>query len=150
MSDGKKSEQKSKPKRKMVRVSEVMTAEVRTIDGLATVDEAIDLMQQAKVSCLIVDRRHEGDEYGMVLVHDIAEKVISADKAPDRVNVYEIMTKPIITVNADMDIRYAIRLLARYDLSRAIVTRDGEMCGIVTLRDMAIRSRNVAKENKED
>ncbi len=136
---------KAKSKRPIVRVGEVMTPDVRKIDGLGTVAEAIDVMREARVSCLIIDRRHEGDEYGMVLVHDIAEKVISPDKAPERVNVYEIMTKPVLTVNVDMDIRYAIRLLSRYGLSRAIVTRDGDMCGIVTLRDMAIRTHGLAK-----
>lgn len=125
--------------REYTSVREVMTASPKVIDGLAPVRDAIDLMRRENVSSLVIDRRHEGDEYGMVAVHDIAEKVIGDDRSPDRTSVYEIMSKPVISVDADMDIRYAIRLMSRFRLNRTLVTEQGEMVGIVTLRDMAIR-----------
>ena len=125
--------------RKYVKVREVMTAAPRVIDGLAPVREAIELMRSNGVSSLVIDRRFEGDEYGMVTVNDIAGKVIAHDRSPDRISVYEIMTKPVLTVNAEMDIKYAIRLLTRFRLTRALATEHGQMVGIVTLRDMAVR-----------
>lgn len=122
-----------------IRVREVMTPAPRVIDGLATVREAVELMRKHHVSSLVIDRRHEGDEYGMVTVHDVAGKVIGEDRSQDRMNVYEIMSKPVLTVDVDMDIKYAIRILTRFRLSRALVTEKGSMVGIVTLRDMTIR-----------
>ena len=121
------------------RVREVMTASPTVIDGLATVAEAIDVMREKKISSLVIDRRHEGDEYGLVVVADIAEKVIARDHAPERTNVYEVMTKPVLTVDCEMDIKYAIRLLAHFGISRALVTRDGMLAGLVTMRDMVLR-----------
>ena len=120
-------------------VREVMTATPHIIDGLATVREAMDLMRREQVSSLVVDHRYEGDEYGLVVVHDIAEKVIAADLSPDRANVYEIMSKPVVSFDAKMDIKFAIRMLTRFRLSRALVTEGGELAGIVTLRDMVFR-----------
>lgn len=125
--------------RRSTRVREVMTPSLHLIDGLASVREAIDRMRDKHVSSLIIDRRHEGDEYGMVSVHDVAAEVIGKDRSPERTSVYEIMSKPVLTVDVDMDIRYGIRLLTRFHLSRALVTEHGDMVGIVTLRDMAIR-----------
>jgi len=122
-----------------IRVREVMTPTPRVIDGLATVREAVELMRKHHVSSLVIERRHDGDEYGMVTVHDVAEKVIGQDRSQDRMNVYEIMSKPVLTVDVEMDIKYAIRILTRFHLSRALVTEKGSMVGIVTLRDMAIR-----------
>jgi CBS domain-containing protein len=122
-----------------VRVREVMTPSPRVIDGLAKVSEAIELMREHHVSSLVIDRRHDGDEYGMVTVHDVAAKVIGRDRSKDRVNVYEIMSKPVLSVDIDMDIKYAIRIMSRFRLGRALVTKKGSMVGIVTLRDMAIR-----------
>ncbi len=122
-----------------IRVREVMTPSPQVIDGLATVREAVALMREHHVSSLVIDRRHEGDEYGMVTVHDVAGKVIGEDRSQDRMNVYEIMSKPVFAVDVDMDIKYAIRILTRFQLNRALVTENGEMVGIVTLRDMAIR-----------
>jgi CBS domain-containing protein len=122
-----------------VTVAEVMTPSVQTIDGLASVEDAIDLMRKHGISSLVIDRRHEGDEYGLLVVSDIATKVIGEDRSPGRSNVYEIMSKPVLAVDRDMDIKYAIRLLARFGVSRALVTDQGALVGMVTLRDLVLR-----------
>jgi len=126
--------------KQIIKVGAVMTADVTTIEGTQSVDVAIDMMRKAGVSSLVVERRDADDEYGMVVVSDIATKVIGPDKAPKRVGVYEIMTKPVLSVSEDMDIRYAVRLLSQIGLSRAFVTDDNRnLKGIVTLRDMVLR-----------
>ena len=122
-----------------VRVRDLMATGVRSIDGMATVAEAIAMLKEHNVSSLAVNRRDRDDEIGLVLVSDIASKVSVPDRSPDRVNVYEIMSKPSITVAEDMLARYAIRLLVRFDISRALVL-DGDRnpVGIVTLRDLVL------------
>ena len=130
-----------------IRVREVMTPSPTVIDGLATVAHAIDVMREKKISSLVIDRRHDGDEYGLVVVTDIAAKVIAADHAPERTNGYEVMAKPVLTVDCEMDIKYAIRMLARFGLSRALVTRDGSLAGIVTMRDMVLRYLEAGEGN---
>ena len=120
-----------------VRVRDLMVEELHTIDGLATVADAMALMKRHEVSSLVVNRRNEDDELGLVVVADIARGVIADDRAPDRVNVYEIMSKPLLTLPGDMLARYALRLLSRFELSRAVVVdRDRNAIGIVTLRDL--------------
>ena len=107
--------EKSYPK-----VSEVMTPSPRLIDGLATVQEAVELMRGNNISSLVIERRHEGDEYGLIVVSDIADKVIAANLSPVRTNVYEIMSKPVLTLDGETDIKYAIRLLSRFGLARGL------------------------------
>ncbi len=121
------------------KVRAVMVSEPKVIDGLATVAEAVELMRQHSIASLVIDRRHEGDEYGLIVVHDIASKVIAENRAPQRTNVYEIMSKPVLALDIEMDVKYAIRLLNRFGLSRALVTEGGELAGIVTMRDMVFR-----------
>ncbi len=124
-----------------IKVSEVMTTAIRTVKRTATVQEAIDTMRTESVSSLVVERRNEHDEYGLVGVTDIARDVMARDRAPERVNVYEVMSKPVITVHGDMDIKYAMRLLTKYHISRALVIDDRrDPMGIVTLRDMVFRA----------
>lgn len=126
---------------RQMRVEDVMTAEVHSIDGLATVAEAMALMREHSVSSLAVNRRDESDEVGMLVVSDIARNVIAPNRSPERVNVYEIMSKPVVTLPSDMLARYAVRLLVRFDISRAIVVdHDRNPVGIVTLRDLVIGS----------
>ena len=122
----------------ILRVGDVMTASPRVIDGLASVRDAIDRMRAENVNSLIIDKRHEADEYGMVSVHDIAEQVIGIDRSIDRTSVYEIMSKPVLAVDKQMAVKYAIRLLTRFRLTRALVVEHGAMVGIVTLRDMTL------------
>ncbi len=123
-----------------VKVSQAMTASVHTIDAMATVKDAIQVMRTHNVSSLAVERRDENDEFGLLVIVDIAREVISKNRATERVNVYEIMSKPVVTLPADMNIKYAVRLLVRFELSRALVVDSARKpVGIVTLRDMVLR-----------
>ena len=122
----------------VVKVSDVMHTSLHKVSGLASVQEAIAVMEQHKVSSLVIERRDEHDEFGVITVHDIASKIVALNKSTHRTSVYEVMTKPAVTVDAEMATKYAIRLLARFHLTRALVTRGGELLGIVTLRDMVL------------
>ncbi|MBL4747931.1 MAG: CBS domain-containing protein [Magnetovibrio sp.] len=97
-------------------------------------------MREAGVSSLVTECRDPSDEYGLVVVSDIAKHVISENRSPDRVNVYEIMTKPVLSLHVDMNIRYAVRMLVQFGLSRALVVDERRTpVGIVSLRDMVLR-----------
>ena len=117
-------------------VREAMRPAPKMIAGLATVAEALEVMRRHGINSLVIERRHDGDEYGLVAMHDIAEKVVAPNRSPERVSVYEIMSKPVITVDAEMDIRYAVRLLTRFRVSRTLVMDKGELAGLVTLTDL--------------
>lgn len=122
-----------------VRVRDVMKQKFDVVDGMLTVEDALKTMKHVETKCLIVQKRDEKDEYGVVLIADIAHKVLALDRAPARVNIYEVMSKPVITVDPDMDIRYAARLFDRFGLSRAPVVEDGQVIGIVSQTDMVLK-----------
>ena len=122
-----------------LRVTDVMVTKIVSINGLAVVSEAMSLMRRHNVKSLVVNRRDQNDEIGLVLVSDIARLVIAPNRSPDRVNVYEIMSKPVWTVSPDMLARYAVRLLVRFEVSRAVVVdHDRNPIGMVTLRDLTL------------
>ncbi|WP_349431409.1 CBS domain-containing protein [Methylomarinum sp. Ch1-1] len=122
----------------VIRVRDVMKTDFSTIDGIATVGDALKKMKSRKTSVLIVNKRDENDEYGMVTSGDIARHVLAKDRAPDRVNVFEIMLKPLISVSPDMDIRYCSRLFARYDLVRAPVIENNIIIGVVSPNSLVL------------
>ena len=123
----------------VVRVSDVMKKGFDVIDGMTTVSEALKKMKHTETKTLIVDKRDDNDEYGIVLISDIAKQVLAKDRAPDRVNVYEVMAKPVISVEPNMDIRYCARLFENFGLSRAPVIESGKMVGIISFTDMVLR-----------
>ena len=122
-----------------ISVRDVMKTSFDIIDGMTTVSEALKRMKHIETKTLIVDKRDEQDEYGVVLISDIAKQVLAKDRAPDRVNVYEVMAKPAISVDPNMDIRYCARLFENFGLSRAPVIECGKMVGIVSFTDMVLR-----------
>jgi len=125
-------------KKPIVRVRDVMRDKFEIIDGFTTVADAIRQIKQTGSKALIVNRRNEDDEYGIVLLSDIAKKVLGRDAAPERVNVYEIMTKPLLSVPPDMDIRYCVRLFEKFGISIAPVTKDREIIGTVRYDELVL------------
>jgi predicted transcriptional regulator len=121
-----------------LRVKDVMKTDFGTIDGIATVAEALKKMKEMQTAVLIVNKRHDDDEYGMINCGDIARHVLAKDWAPERVNVYEIMNKPVISVHPEMDIRYCSRLFAQYDLVRAPVIENRQVVGIVSPNSLVL------------
>ncbi len=122
----------------VIRVKDVMKTDFGTIEGIATVADALIKMKSLKTAVLIVNKRNEDDEYGMLTSGDIARHVLAKDRAPDRVNVYEIMNKPIISVHPDMDIRYCSRLFANYNLVRAPVLENKKVIGMVSPNSLVL------------
>jgi CBS domain-containing protein len=123
----------------LVRVRAVMKTQFDVVDGMATVAAALETMKHIENKTLIVKRRHADDEIGLVMISDIARHVLAKDRAADRVNVYEIMAKPVISVSPDMDIRYCARLFDRFSLSRAPVVENGDVVGIVSMTDLVLK-----------
>jgi len=113
-------------------VRDCMRTDVTEVDGQLDVLAALKIMKKVGATSLIVKRRDENDEYGMLLFSDIAKKVIAKNRAPERVNVYEIMAKPVLTVRPDMEIRYCARLFENFGISHAPVVENEKIVGIVS------------------
>lgn len=118
--------------KKWVPVRDVMRTEVTEVEGKLDVLSALKIMKKVRATSLIVKRRNERDEYGMLLFSDVAKHVIANDRAPERVNVYEIMAKPVLSVRPDMDIRYCARLFQNFGISHAPVVENDKVIGIVS------------------
>jgi predicted transcriptional regulator len=125
--------------REIIRVKDVMKPDFDLVDGMDTVADVLRNSIHPESKCFIVNMRHQDDEYGIVLLSDIAKKVLARDKSPERVNIYEIMTKPVIFVDPDMDIRYCTRLFENFGLSRAPVINNKKVVGIVGYTDIVLR-----------
>lgn len=123
----------------MMKVSDIMTRDVVTLRGSATVAEAIELMREKGIRTLIVDRRHPQDAYGIVTETDIISKVAAYGKDPRKMRAYEIMVKPCIVLNPDLGVEYAARLFTNTGIRCAPVIKDGPI-GILSATDILTKS----------
>jgi CBS domain-containing protein len=123
----------------MMKAEDIMTTEVVTIRGSATVAEAVAMMNDLCLRALIVERRHDQDAYGIVTETDVVYKVTAFGKDPATVRVYEIMTKPCIVVNPELGVEYVARLFANTHIRRAPVIKD-KLLGIISVTDILSKS----------
>jgi len=128
--------------RKITRVKQIMKPDFDIVDGLDTIETALQRMRHVETKCLIVDKRHADDEYGLLLITDIARKVLAKDLPPQRINVYEVMVKPVICIDPMMDIRFCARLFDSFNISRAPVVENGKVVGIISLTDLVLKGMN--------
>ncbi|MCP4286906.1 MAG: CBS domain-containing protein [Gammaproteobacteria bacterium] len=119
-------------------VRDVMKKEFTMINGQATIYEALLLIKKYRTSLLVVEKHDEHDEYGILLVGDIARQVLAKDRSSKRVNVYEVMSKPAVSVHANMDIRYCSRLFARFGLVRALVVENKQVIGTISPNSLVL------------
>ncbi len=115
------------------RVKDVMHAYVLNIHGITKVSDALSIMKDENVQTILVRPRNDDDVYGLITLRDISRKVIAAGKRLDEVHAYEIMSKPVLMVDANMPIIYAARFLTNFNVSWAPVMENGELVGMVSL-----------------
>jgi len=121
-------------------VKDVMKTQFDLLDGKLTVKEGLLAMKYPETRALIIDKRSPEDEYGLVLLSDIAKKILAADRSPDRVNLYEIMAKPVLGVPPTMTIHNCARLLERFSIMRApVIDASGTVVGMVSFHDLVLR-----------
>ena len=122
----------------VVRARDIMTDKLIFIDGMATVKEAVELMRQKDVTALLVEKRTPEDAWSIVSIKDIVSGALVVGRQFEDVNVYEVMTKPVLAVPADMDVRYVARLLNKMKVNRAPVEKNGELLGMITLANIVL------------
>ena len=128
----------------MLTARDIMTTDVITISGSATVAEAGKLMKEQKLRALIVEPRNDRDPYGIITETDIVYKVAAFGDDPKKMRVFEIMTKPCITISPNLGVEYVARLFANTKTRRAPVIED-KLLGIVSLSDILKKSNFVEK-----
>jgi len=118
-----------------MKVVDLMRADVKTIDGDKTIEEALKEMLEERVSSLIVEN---GNDIGIITRKDIIHKVIAKGKSLETVKVRDIMSPhPLAVVDPDMDIQSTAILMARADIRRFPVAKEGEeIIGIISNSDI--------------
>jgi predicted transcriptional regulator len=124
--------------KQIIKARDVMRVDFIEIDGKATVADAIRMFKKNELRLLIVKKRDESDAYGVVLLSDIVKKVLAKDRAVERVNLYEIMSKPAIFVEPDLDVRYCARLFSKFPFSNTLVVEAGKVIGVVGYRELLV------------
>ncbi len=117
-----------------IRVKDIMTIEVISIDGEETVLKAVGLMTEKDISSLLV---RKGDkEVGIITEKDILTKVIAKGVIPSEIKVEDVMSAPLIVIEAKAGIEDAAKKMREKKIRRLPVIREGKIIGIITETDI--------------
>jgi len=121
-----------------LKAKDVMTQNFIKMDGMQTVADAIEAMKKNNVTVIIVNKRDQHDAYGILLLSDIAKRVLAKDRAPKRVNIYEVMSKPVASLPPEMDLRYCARFFESFGLSNAPVIESEQLLGLIGYEELVL------------
>ena len=113
-------------------VETVMRSPPVTVLFSDTVSSITEKMVSNNIGAVIV--MSGGSPTGMVTERDIVRKVVRGRKDPSRTRAQEIMSTPLVSIEADKSVRDALRLMGDTEIRRLAVTRGGRLIGIVTER----------------
>jgi len=117
-------------------VEEMMMTEVVTTEPTATLREAMVRMRSHNIKSLVVKKRSAGDAWGIVTYTTLLRTIIEEEGDVDLINVYDVASKPALTIPGQLEVRHAVSLMLRFDIKRLVVTRDNELAGILTMHDV--------------
>jgi len=112
-----------------------MVQEVIKIRADATVKEAVEMMNKHEVGCLIVIKN--GEPIGIMTERDILKRVIPESKNPEKTQVSEIMSTPLIAGGPDMYVEDAARLMFKKNIKKLPIMEKGKLVGLLTISDIA-------------
>ena len=115
-------------------IKDVMVEEVITVEPNTKVREAVELMNENEIGCLVVTRK--GKPVGIVTERDILKKIICQSKDPEQVRVSEIMSEPLVVGKVDMDLGGVARLMLKRNVKKLPIVNDGNLVGLITLTDI--------------
>jgi len=116
-------------------VKEIMVEKVISVRVDASVKEAVKLMNQYEIGCLIVAEK--GEAVGIITERDVLKRVVSQSKDPELTKVSEIMSKPLIVGGPDMYVEDAAKLMFKRNIKKLPIRKDGQLVGLITLSDIA-------------
>lgn len=129
------SEPNSEQNNVTLKVADVMTKEIITIDENATVKEAAIIMDKNQISCLITLRK--GRAIGIITERDLLKRVIVEARNPEKTKVTKIMSTPLQTTTADTDLEEALRQMFKKKIKKLAVINNENILGLLSLTDIA-------------
>lgn len=123
-----------------MKIEEIMVKKLESVESNAPVYDAIEKMVDRRIRSILVRPKNEKDVYGIVTMRDIVFKVIGKNLDPNKIKVEEIASKPVISIDKDMDIDHVISLMNKFNIARVFVSEGKEIIGVASLFDIMAAS----------
>jgi len=124
-----------------MQLREIMTAGVVTAEEEDAVRKVAGLMRERGVGSVVICDP-EGAPAAMITDRDVAVRVAARDRSLAE-SVGKHASRPLISGGPEMNLEEAAALMVQHRVRRLPVLEGGELVGIVTLDDIAVRTGNL-------
>jgi CBS domain-containing protein len=133
-----------------MKVRDIMTKDVGTATLDSTIEDVAAIMKEEDAGSIPVVE--DGELAGIVTDRDIVIRCIAEGKDPSDTTVEEILTEELHTIEPEADVEEAARLMAERQIRRLPVVDGGELIGVISLGDIAVKNQDteIAGESLED
>jgi signal-transduction protein with cAMP-binding, CBS, and nucleotidyltransferase domain len=121
----------------MQRVGNYQSA-ARTVYADAPVIEVAERMRDEEVGSLIVVDG-EDNPIGIVTDRDLLRRVVAAERAVEDTSARDIMSEPLLCVDADEPIDKVVQQMASHGVRRIAVLDQHELAGVIALDDLLLQ-----------
>ena len=121
-----------------MKIGDIMTRDVRTIDRNSTVEQAARMMKELNVGSIPVTEN--GNVIGIITDRDVVLRNVADGRTAADTRVEEVMSKTVVTATPDMDVHRAADLMAQNQIRRLPIVENNRMVGIVSIGDLAVRN----------
>ena len=117
-----------------LKVKDLMVENVITIGAEVPVREAVKIMNRHEIGSLVVVK--DKKPIGIVTERDMLKRVLSTTRDPRALEVCEIMSKPLVVMEPEMNIGDAVKLMFEHKIKKLPVVKGEHLVGIVSLTDV--------------
>jgi len=111
-----------------------MTNRVLTLDKDKTVLDAVKLMDDVKIGSLVVIETDK--PVGIITERDVLSKVVAKELQPASLHISEIMSSPIISIEANKTVSEAIEIMGKKGIKHLVVRDRGKVVGMFSLTNI--------------
>lgn len=111
-----------------------MTKNIISVKNNASVVEAASVMVKNDIGSVVVTK--DGNPVGILTEKDMVKECCAKKLCDGDLKVEEIMSAPLITIEADASLGEAAMLMSDNKIRRLLVTEKGKIVGIITEKDV--------------
>ncbi len=120
-----------------MKVSEIMTRSIVSVNSFDSVEKAAEVMKEHNIGAVPVC---DGDKIiGIITDRDIALRFVAAGENSKNQTIRDIMSSNPVTGRPEMNVVDASRIMSERQIRRLPVVDNGNLVGIVSLGDIAVR-----------
>ena len=116
------------------------------VDPDATVSEALATMRRRYIHSVLVSRKEDYPEYGILTSTDICDKIVAQGRNPAQTKVRQVATTPLVTVPKEMPLEECAAAMKKHRIHHLpVADASGNLAGMISATDFLVAAEAMGR-----